>query len=224
MSESSLHKELKAIYAGADGLQEQNINGFYVDVLLESKIIEIQNGNFANQKLKLAHLLNDYQFKIVLPIPKDKYLVTISNESNKSIKRRLSPKHRNLAYLFKELVYIVDYLQDQNFQLEVVIIIEEEIRKNDGAGSWRRKGISIVDHRLIDILQTYEFKSLEDFIHFIPESFPNQFTTKDLATYWKIPRNISQRMAYSLRKMGLIHLCGKEKRANLYKKSDYNFI
>ena len=134
-------------------------------------------------------------------------------------KRRLSPKHGNLANLFNELVYIVDFIQHQNFWVEVLIITEEETRKDDGYGSWRRKGISIIDHRLINILDIFEFKSLEDFFCFIPDSIPQLFTSKDLQDFWKIPRNLSQRMAYSLRKMGIIQLLGKEKNAYLYRRS-----
>jgi hypothetical protein len=162
MPESTLHKELKTIYAGTDGLKEQPVDGFIIDVLINGQIIEIQTGNFGNQKEKLTHLLDKYKYKIVLPIPKDKYLLTISDEPRMFIKRRLSPKHGNIANLFNELIYIVDFIQHQNLWIEVLIIIEEETRKDDGRGSWRRKGVSIIDHRLINILDVFEFKILED--------------------------------------------------------------
>ena len=59
--------------------------------------------------------------------------------------------------VFEELVRIPSLFLEDNLSLEVLMIEDEEIRCLDGKGSWRRRGISIKDRKLIKIFEKVEF-------------------------------------------------------------------
>jgi hypothetical protein len=69
--------------------------------------------------------------------------------------RRKSPRRGKLEDLFLELVRIPHLINHPNLTLEVLLIREEEIRHADGKGSWRRRGVSIIDHRLLEIIDNH---------------------------------------------------------------------
>ena len=144
MTESSLHKSLKEYYRYNDsGSIEQSIDGFIIDVLIDNCIIEIQTKSLAQQRRKLEHFLDDYRYKIVLPIPRNKYIITIDPQKRTDkFPRRLSPKHGTPADMFKEIVYLTKYITHPNMIIELLMIQEEELRIKDGNGSWRRKGLA----------------------------------------------------------------------------------
>jgi hypothetical protein len=96
------------------------------------------------------------------------------------------------------------------------LIIEEEIRQQDGKGSWRRRGWSIVDRRLIEVLDKRLYEKPSDFQQFIPDTLQRPFNNSDLVEALGIPPRIAQRMTYCLRKMDAIKVVGKKGNAILY--------
>ena len=86
---------------------------------------------------------------------------------------------------------------------------EEEIRCKDGKGSWRRKGISIVDRKLLEVVEKVTFKESKDFLIFLPEELPRSFTNKDLAKTLKVTVFKARKITYCLRKMKIIKEVGK---------------
>jgi len=143
----------------------------------------------------------------------------IRNDLLIEIGRRKSPKKGNLFHLFEELVSIPDLIRHPNFSLEVLLIQEEEVRCDDGTGSWRRKGLRIVDHRLIEVLDQHIFKEPFHLLALIPPDLTDPFSTKELAEGIDQPRWIAQKMAYCLRNMGIIEIVGKNGNSLLYSAS-----
>jgi len=94
--------------------------------------------------------------------------------------RRKSPKKGRLEDLFSKLVYIPTLVKSRNFSLEVLLIHCEETLINDGQGSWRRKGWSIYDRRLLDIVSRVVFSSPSDFHALLPATLSKIFTSRDL--------------------------------------------
>jgi hypothetical protein len=107
-------------------------------------------------------------------------------------------------------------MKHRNFSLEVLIIRREEIRRDDGLGSWRRGGWSIADHRLISVVRRHVFRTPFDFRSLIPLGLPDPFSTHELAAGVKKPRWLAQKMAYCLREMGVIKVVGKRGNAIVY--------
>jgi hypothetical protein len=219
VKESSLHKSLKEYYAIEGGIQEVAINGFLIDVVKNNILYEIQTRNFASLRIKLKTLLETNQIKIVYPIPLQKWIVRIPNiNDGKATTRRKSPKHGRIEFLFNELVYISNLLIDPNLTVEVIFTHDEEIRRDDGKGSWRRKGASILDRRLVKIISIKEMIYPIDYNNLLPFNPFTIFTNQELAAELGIPIRLARKMTYSLRQMGILENVGKQKNSLLFMK------
>lgn len=214
-SESSLHIALKRWIAQPGDQFEVTVKGSVIDVKRGDQLIEVQTGNFSALKPKLRKLLPDHPVQIVYPIPQRRDIVKLST-TGEIISRRKSPIKGHPTHVFSELVYVRDHLVDSNLSLFVLMVHEEEIRVDDGRGSWRRKGVSIQDRRLIDVLGVTELAGRADYIALLPDDLPQQFTTGDIKTGLRQPLRVAQRMAYCLREAGWIAACGKRGRSILY--------
>ena len=98
----------------------------------------------------------------------------------------------------------------------MLLIQKEEVRCDDGKGSWRRKGLSIADRRLIEVLSRHVFKESADFLALLPSDLPDPFSTEELGVGIGQPRWLTQKMAYCLRNMGAIEIVGKNGNSILY--------
>ena len=192
------------------------MDGYQIDVVQGSLLIEIQTGNFTAIKTKLAVLLPEHPVLLVHPIPLETWLLKYDQDGIKLLERRKSPRRGRWEQVFLELVRIPHLLNHPNLTLEVLLTRQEEVRCNDGRGSWRRKGWSITDHRLLSIEERRIFAEPADFRALLPESLPHTFTSKELAVSLKIPPYLSQKMAYSLRAMGLLEANQRRGRSYLY--------
>ena len=208
MNSHTLHSEIKKWYSLPGDNFEKRVGDFIVDIVRRSTLIEVQTGNFSAIKKKLAVLLENHEVQLVYPIPKMKYLVQI-DKSGKIIRRRKSPRKGKLTDLFFELVSIPRFIVSKNFSLEVLMIEEEEIRCNDGKGSWRRRGISIRDRRLLRVIDKIPFEGEKDFHRFLPASLGELFTNRMLARKSGISITLARKITYCLREMGIIRRIGR---------------
>ena len=101
---------------------------------------------------------------------------------------------------------------EENFSLEVLFIDEEEVRCNDGKGSWRRRGVSIKERRLLKVNDRILFQNKADYLKILPENLNEVFTNRELAKLAKISVRTAQQITYCLRKSGVIRLAGKKGR------------
>jgi hypothetical protein len=92
----------------------------------------------------------------------------------------------------------------------------EEIWRDDGMGSWRRKGWSKADQKLISVFENTIFHKQSNYAALLPSSLSDKFTNQELAKALKLNRRIAQNMTYCLNKMGVLDKVGKEGRAILY--------
>ena len=220
LGERSLHSALKEWYALPGDQLEEEVDGFHIDIVRGSLLIEIQTTNFSSIKSKLNKLAEKHPVRLVLPIAQEKCIVRLAADGITRLGRRKSPKKGNLYHLFGELVSIPDLIQSKNFSLEVLLIQEEEIRCNDGTGSWRRKGWSVADHRLLGVVSRHVFKRPLDFLALIPPSLSDPFSTRELSEGIEQPRWLAQKMAYCLHHMGAIEVVGKNGNSLLYSASE----
>ena len=95
----------------------------------------------------------------------------------------------------------------------------QEIRKDDGNGSWRRRGVSIVNTKLKEIHEIHLIKDPVQLFKFLPNSVvDSQFSTKDLSSAMSVTMNRAQKICYSLKKMSLIEPVGKKGRLQVYQR------
>jgi len=215
LQERSLHAAIKQLYEGSGTQVEVAVDGYFVDVVRDGLFIEIQTRNFAAIKGKLLALMKNHAVRLVYPIAAEKWVVRQSPDSESELSRRRSPRRLGYADVFEELVSIPTFFLHENFSMEVILIHEEEIRRQDGRGSWRRRGWSSIDRRLLDVIDRRLYRRPSDFLHLIPDTLHRPFTTSELAEASGISKRISQKMAYCLRKMGVLHIVGKEGNALL---------
>jgi hypothetical protein len=215
MTEYSLHSEIKNWYKISGDELEAKVEDFRVDILRGKLLIEIQTRNFSTVKNKLTKLLSKNQVRLVYPIAKLKW-ITHESRTGQFVSRRKSPKKGKLLDLFYELVHAPSLIKDRNFSLEVLLIEEEELRCNDGRGSWRRRGTSIKDRKLMQVFERVVFEESQDFLHFLPKELDERFTNRVLALKLGISINLAQKITYCLRKMDAVSTSGKKKNELLF--------
>ncbi len=222
LSEQALHAALKTWLQQPGDLLEAPLPGtrYHIDILRGDLLIEIQTRQFAAIKPKLTRLVEAHPLRLVHPISVDRRLVTLNADGTHVLSLRKSPRRGSIYHLFSELLRFPSLMQHPNFTLEVLLIRDEEIRRADGLGSWRRKGLSIVDRRLIEVVERRVFESPADLCALLPASLPETFTTKALAGAIRQPDAIAQRTVYCLRHMDALELVGKRGNAHLYRRRD----
>ena len=215
MTEYSLHSEIKDWYKISGDELEVKVKDFRIDILRDKFLIEIQTGNFTAIKKKLLKLLLNNQVRLVYPIAKLKWIVHVSG-SGEFVRRRKSPKKGKLLDLFYELVHTPSLIKDRNFSLEVLLIEEEELRCYDGRGTWRRRGVSIKDRKLLRVFERFAFEDSRDFLEFLPKELDEYFTNEVLASKLGISIGLARKITYCLRRMGAISIAGKKRNELLF--------
>lgn len=216
LKETSLHAALKAWYAQPGDRMEAPLDGFVVDILRDDLVIEIQTGSFSSIKGKLGALVQHYPLLLVYPIPREKWIVRLEKDGFAVQSRRKSPRRGSPEHLFLELVRIASLAAHPKFSLEVLLTSEEEVWRQDGSGSWRRKGWSIHDRRLLAVLDSILLRSPQDYLRFLPPGLPPAFTTADLSLSMDHPRYLAQKMVYCLHAMGILDRVGRMGKAYVY--------
>lgn len=220
LNEGPLHQALKALYLTPSGEEEVPVGSFVADVRAEDEVIyEIQTGGFAPLKRKLAELIESHQVVLVHPIAAVRYIVKLPEEEDGQASRRKSPKRASIANIVEELVSIPHLLDHPNFQVEVVLIEEDEIRAYDPTRVRRRGGWRVVSRQLNQVLEHRRIGSREDLYSLVHGPLPDPFSTADLADAMGQPRWLAQKLAYCLRESGAAELCGKAGNALLYRRT-----
>jgi hypothetical protein len=218
LNETALHEELKRRYSGRDGQVEQEVDGFVVDVFRSGEIIEIQTSGLIRLRRKIELLRRRRAIRIVHPIAAITRIVKIS-ATGEVISDRRSPKRGRTEELFRELVWIADLLPHRNVTVEVALVSVIETRADDGKGSWRRRGVSIVGRQLTDIVKRVKFHAPEDYLGLIPDGVGVRFTNRELCAKTGLSYRTVQPMTNSLRKMGLITVTAKEGREHVFERT-----
>jgi hypothetical protein len=216
LSEQSLHAALKRWYAQPGDELEAPVDGYVIDLLRQGLLIEVQTSGFSTIKHKLLDLVQRHPLRLVHPITRHKWIVRQSGDGRKVLGRRKSPKRGELVDVFGELVSFPGLVRCPNFALELLLVQEEEVRRKDGKGSWRRRGWSIHDRRLLAVEERVSLSFPEGYQALIPPDLPFPFTSRDLSEALGLGRRLAGQMAYCLREMGVLHVVGKRGNAYLY--------
>ena len=219
-NEKPLHASLKTWYARPGDRFEVQVDGFIIDIVRDGLLIEIQTTSLASLKRKLLTLVDNHQVRLVFPIAREKWIVKLAEDGQSVSSRRKSPKRGKIEDLFRELVSFPKLMAHANFDLDVLLIQEEEVRRFDGTRAWRRRGWVTEERQLLQVVDQRRFSTPADLGALLPPDLGAPFTTSDLATAIARPRRLAQRMAYCLRKMGEIEAVGKQGNAVLYTRSD----
>jgi hypothetical protein len=216
--ETSLHRQLKEIYADGEAQLEAPLEKFRIDVVCGDELVEIQHGSLAAIRDKVGQLLPTHRVLVVKPIIRCKWIVRQDARGGRVLSRRRSPKQGGVLDLFHELIYFTRVFPHANLSLEVPLVEIEEWRY-PGHGRrrrWRVNDHEIEDQKLLRVDRVHRFRSGDDLIRLLPKGLPSPFHTGHLAQQCGVPRWVAQRIAYCLRKMKLACEAGKAGNARLY--------
>lgn len=213
LTERSLHAALRQYLACPGDEFEVRLDGYIIDIVRDGLLIEVQTRHLYALRPKLLRLLEHHRVRLVHPLSLDRWIVREAVDGR--LTRRRSPKHAEIHDLFGELVRLPDLAAHPNFTLEILLIQEEQLWRDDGQGSWRRRHWSLVDRRLVGVSASREFQDPVDYLAVLPP-LPDHFTNADLARSKGWNTRLAAQATYALRAMGLLESAGKRGRSNLF--------
>jgi hypothetical protein len=219
--ETTLHRQLKALYAGPDARVEERLAGYRIDAVRGCQLVEIQHGGLAAIRTKIARLLENHDVLVVKPLVVRKQLVRLAKRGGKELSRRLSPKQATLLDLFHELVYFTRVFPHPRLTLETPLVEIEE-RRYPGHGRrrrWRKSDHIVEDQRLTAVVNVQRFQTATDLMRLLPAELKDPFHSGDVAQSLGIQRWIAQRIVYCLRQTGAAIHCGKSGNTLLYERA-----
>jgi hypothetical protein len=216
--ETSLHRQLKSLYAGPEGRFEVPVGRYRVDAVCRGRLVEIQHGSLAAIRDKVQRLLETHRVLVVKPIVVRKLLVKLSAKDGQVVQRRLSPKRGRLLDVFDELVHFTRVFPHRRLALEVPLVEVEEWRYPGHGRRRRRRGRDhqVEDVRLIGVPARHCFRTSGDLAALIAGPLPRRFHTGHLAELLEVERWVAQRIAYCLGRTAAIRQVGKQGSARLY--------
>jgi hypothetical protein len=212
--ETSLHRELKFQYAGQDGQIEAEVAGFVADgINAEGEYIEVQTGSFGPLKKKALAL---QRLRVIHPVIITKY-IEVFNTKGRLQYRRKSPRKGSPWDLFNVLVYAPELPQTPGLVIELALVDAAEQRVQDGKGSWRRRGVSIRDRRILALRERITLEKPSDYNRFVPFKKKEKFTSALLAQKAGISVDLARKALYVLAKLGIVKKTGKRGNSFVYK-------
>ncbi|TWT46404.1 hypothetical protein [Botrimarina hoheduenensis] len=215
---TSLHQQLKALYAGDLGEQEVRVGRYRIDAVRDDLLIEVQHGGLAAIRDKVRALRRRHDVLVVKPIVARRRLIKLDCQGGTEVGRRWSPKRGIAAHLFDELVHFTRAFPHKRVRIEAPLVEVEELRY-PGHGKrrrWRENDFIVEDQRLVRVVETIELATRDDLWRLVGGPLTDPFDTAELAAALDAPRWVAQRAAYCLREMGAAREVGKRGNARLY--------
>lgn len=216
LQEKTVHAVMKLYYEPDIDYHEVPIEGYIADIYTGSRIIEIQNGNFNRLRDKLNAFLPLYPVMVVLPIPHNKWVIYMDEESGELSGRRKSPITGSIYSAFPELYKIKNFLTHPNLSFAFPLIDMDEYRLLQNRGKGKRRKGSRYDRMPLALYDEILLERPEDFIQVIPYELEEPFTVKEFAKAAHIRRDLAQMTLHILYSMELVARPGKRGREYLY--------
>lgn len=216
LSEKTLHAVLKNYFEPDKEKQEIKIGTYYADIYNEAGIIEIQTRQFNKLRNKLTYFLEEYPVTIVYPIPYQKWLYWIDEETGEVSGGRRSPKKGSFYEAFIELYKIKSFLTHERLSLCLVLVDIEEYRRLNGWSKDRKRGSHRSDRIPIALQKQLYIHNTADYKALLPEGLGDAFNSKEFALAAKISMRLAQISLNILFEVGAIERIGKKGRSYLY--------
>jgi len=217
LSEKTVHAILKCYLQPDEDHHEIPIEGYVADIYNDGEIIEIQTRQFDKMRNKLKAFLPLYPVTIVYPIPREKKLIWIDEESGELSVPRKSPLKGTRYTVFPELYKIKMYLKNPNLRLKLILMDMEEYKLLNGWSKDRKKGSSRFDRIPTELIEEVEINCIQDYMQFVPYELENKFTVKEFAKAAHIPAKLAGVAVNILHHMEILIRTGKQGNAYLYK-------
>jgi len=214
--ESTLHQQLKELYAD-DASQIEVPHGRYrIDVVSGGELIEIQQSSLSAIRSKVRTLLEDHAVVVVKPLVRRRLLVKYKRKDGRETDRRYSPKRGELVDLFGELIYFIGVFPHERLALDVVLVDVEEHRYPRKQRRWNRSTWKTADQRLTEVHEIHRLRTPADLLALADCELPSPFHTGDIAKALDVDRSFARQIAYCFRNMGAAQQVGKQGNTLLY--------
>jgi hypothetical protein len=217
-SEGSLHAQVKEYLSGPGDRFEVAVEGKVVDLLRkDGEVVEVQTRSLAKIEPKVLALARaGRKVRVVHPIAVEREIRRLDPGTDELVSTRRSPKRGDVYELFGELVRATGLVAARNVTVEALMVRTTETRKNDGTGSWRRKGDRTVDRELVEVLSSRSFRTATQWLTLIPKDLAPPWTSSSLGDALGIGSVRARLILYCLAKAGLIAECGMDGRRKKY--------
>ncbi len=223
LSEKSLHAAIKLYFEPHSDCQEIAIGDFVADIVGEKGIIEIQTRAFSRMKKKLSQFLAAAPVTVVYPVIVNKTVICVDSNTGAVTSKRKSPKHGSIYSLFDELWGIKEFICNKNLSICLMLIDAEEIRVYGGTASKyggkkqrSHKGYFQSDRIPTKLHNEIYLKCIEDYMIFVPQGLPEQFTVKDFSSASGLSNFSAGQTIRTLKDIGVLTHAGKQGRAYIY--------
>lgn len=220
LKEKTLHSVVKNYIEPDVQKQEIKFGRFYVDILNETGIVEVQTQNFNLLRKKLDVFLPEHTVTVAYPMIATKWLIWVDEETGEVSKKRKSPVRGSYYRCFHELYKIKQYLMDSNLRIRLMLINMEEYRLLNGWSEDKKRGSTRHDRVPTEIVDEIIIERPEDYQKLIPPTLGETFTTKDFAKEAKLSPKLTQAGVNILYYVGAIERIGKQGRMYLYKRTE----
>jgi len=219
LGEKTLHAVVKYYIEPDETKHEVKVGSFYADIAVDDAIVEVHTRSFNTLRKKLAAFMETSPVTVVYPLPKTKWLLWIDKDTGEVTKKRKSPKVGRLYDAFNELYKIKPLLGHENFRLHLIFIDVEEYRYLDGWGENKKRGSSRCDRVPVGLNEELFFNERIDYLQFIPDTLPLQFTTKNYKTEAGINLHTAQTALNILHHINAIKRVGKKGNLHVYERN-----
>lgn len=216
LSEKTVHAVLKHYYAPDEDMHEIPVENYVADIYTGTEIIEIQTRAMNRMRKKLEAFLPLYPVTIVYPIPRQKWLFWIDEETGEVSQKRKSPKKGNVYQAFIELYKIRPFLSHPNLRLRLDLIDMEEYRLLNGWSRDKKKGSERYDRIPIAFVEEISMNDIKDYMQLIPYELPEQFTVKEFAKCAQIPARLASTILLIFNDLKLVNRVGKRGNSYIY--------
>ena len=216
LSEKTVHAILKNYYEPDEDRQEIPIENYVADIFAGGEIIEIQTRQFDKLRGKLSAFLPLYPVTIVYPIPREKWIIWIDQETGELSGKRKSPLKGSPYTVFPELYRIKAFLKDPHLRFRLGLLDMEEYKLLNGRGKNRKIRASRYDRIPTELVQEMEIDCPRDFMQFVPLELENAFTSREFAKAAHISLPLAQTALNILYHMETVLRVGKKGKLYLY--------
>jgi hypothetical protein len=218
--ESTLHRQLKELYADDASEIEVRHGRYRIDVVSGDELIEIQQSSLSAIRNKVRTLLDEHLVVVVKPVVRRRLLVKYKRQGGRETERRYSPKRGSMLDLFAELIYFIGVFPHERLALDVVLIDVEEHRYPRKKKRFNRSAWKADDQRLVEVCEIHRLRTSADLLSLVNCRLPSPFHSGDLAKQLDIDRGSARQIAYCFRNMGAAQQVGKQGNTLLYELVD----
>ena len=216
LSEKTVHAILNNYYEPDEDRQEIPVERYVADIYANGEIIEIQTRQFNKMRNKLTAFLPLYPVTIVYPIPFEKWIIWVDEETGELSRKRKSPVRGNPYIAFVELYKIKMFLKDPNLRVRLVLMNMEEYKLLNGWSRDKKRGASRYDRIPVELVQEIEINCVQDYMQFVPSELEGEFTSKEFAAAAHISVTLAQTVLNILYHVGIVTRTGKKGKQYLY--------